>query len=156
AFALLDRKATGAPAPPEPEARRRPRSDAAPARRPRILAIDDDALLLTAYRRMLGRTHDIETAKGGRAALGLLERDAHFDVILCDFMMPRLSGVDLYRKVAARWPRLSRRFIFLTDGAVTPANRRFLEKSGSTWIDKPIDRELLSRAIRDTLDKRGD
>ena len=51
----------------------------APARgypRRRILAVDDEALLLKAYRRMLGDAHELTTALGGHEALRILERDA--------------------------------------------------------------------------------
>jgi two-component system, cell cycle sensor histidine kinase and response regulator CckA len=142
--------------PSEPAGPPWPAVEEPPARRARILAVDDEALLLTAYRRMMRRFHDIETAAGGREAQSLLERDGRFDVILCDLLMPYFSGMDLYQEVRARWPGLTRRFIFLTGGAFTPAARRFLEESGCTWIEKPIDPDLLLRMIGDKLADQSD
>jgi DNA-binding NtrC family response regulator len=128
-----------------------PRDAGVPTRRARVLAVDDESLLLTAYRRMLRRRHDVETANGGREALALLERDRRFDVILCDVLMPHVSGMDLHREVAARWPELARRFLFVTGGAFTPNARRFLEELGSTWIEKPVDLARLLRVIDEKL-----
>lgn len=135
----------GSSAPP------RPSTDETPSRRARILAVDDEALLLTAYRRMMRRFHDIETATGGREAQSVLERDRRFDVVLCDLLMPYFSGMDLHREVRARWPELAKRFVFVTGDAFTPAARRFLEESGCTWIEKPIDPDLLLQMIGDML-----
>lgn len=122
-------------------------SSAPLSRRARILAVDDEALLLTAYRRMMRRRHDVETACGGREALAILERDRSFDVILCDILMPSFTGMDLHREVASRWPDLAPRFIFLTAGVFTIAARRFLEESGAVWMEKPVDLALLEKTI---------
>lgn len=118
-----------------------------PSRRARVLAVDDESLLLASYRRLMRRQHEIETAPGGHEALALLERDRAFDVILCDLLMPTFSGMDLYREATARWPELAPRFVFLTGGAFTQAARRFLDECGASWIEKPVDVGLLLQVI---------
>ena len=90
-----------------PAARRRvgPRDDANPPfSRRRILAVDDEALLLKAYRRMLTDAHELVTALGGHEALGVLQKDARFDVVLCDLQMPEMSGMELHAAVTERYP----------------------------------------------------
>ena len=57
------------------------RSDKA-VRRRRLLAVDDEALLLKAYRRMLMSHHDVETMLGAKEALRLFGQDRAFDVVL--------------------------------------------------------------------------
>ena len=66
-----------------PRRRRRRRGPSVPETTPsrifsrrRILAVDDEALLLKAYRRMLSDAHELVTALGGHEALGVLEKDA--------------------------------------------------------------------------------
>ena len=116
---------------------------AAPARR-RILAIDDEALLLKAYRRMLINYHDVETTLGAREALRMFGEDREFDVVLCDLQMPDMSGSELYGLVKQRWPELAERFIFITGGAFSSEARRFLEESMVACIPKPFHvRDLL-------------
>ena len=108
-------------------------------------------LLLKAYRRMLIDHHDIEVAAGGADALALLENDRRFDVILCDLQMPELSGADVYRTVAQRWPGLEQRFIVITGGAFSPEARKFLEEGIVTAVNKPFQLE----EILDVVDRRA-
>jgi signal transduction histidine kinase len=112
--------------------------------RRRVLAIDDEALLLKAFQRMLITHHDIETKLGAREALRHFAEDRRFDVVLCDLQMPDMSGVELYTAVKRQWPELAQRFIFITGGAFSPEARRFLEEPGIACINKPFQlRELL-------------
>jgi CheY-like chemotaxis protein len=121
--------------------------------RRRLLAIDDEALLLKAFRRMLGETHEVTTALGGLEALHELERDATFDVILCDLQMPEMSGMGVYEAVQRRWPALADRFVFVTGGAFSPDAKRFLEESVIAVIQKPFRVEdllaLIERKVRE-------
>jgi signal transduction histidine kinase/ActR/RegA family two-component response regulator len=112
--------------------------------RRRVLAIDDEALLLKAFQRMLISHHDIETKLGARAALRCFGQDRRFDVVLCDLQMPDMSGVELYAAVKQQWPELAERFIFITGGAFSAEARRFLEEPNIACINKPFQlRELL-------------
>jgi signal transduction histidine kinase/ActR/RegA family two-component response regulator len=113
-------------------------------RRRRVLAIDDEALLLKAFQRMLVSHHDIETKLGGREALRCFGQDRDYDVVLCDLQMPDMSGVELYQAVKQQWPDLAERFIFITGGAFSTEARRFLEDPNISCINKPFQlRELL-------------
>jgi signal transduction histidine kinase/ActR/RegA family two-component response regulator len=124
--------------------------------RRRVLAVDDEALLLKAYRRMLSDVHAVDTALGGVEALRSLERDASYDVILCDLQMPELSGMGLHEAVRARWPALADRFVFVTGGAFSPDAKRFLEESVCAVIQKPFRVEdllaLIDRKAREGSD----
>ncbi|MFL5304736.1 MAG: ATP-binding protein [Polyangia bacterium] len=122
--------------------------------RRRVLAVDDEALLLKAYRRMVGDAHELTTALGGHEALRLLERDAGFDVILCDLQMPEMSGMELHAAVRARMPALSERFVFVTGGAFSSDARRFLEESVAAVIQKPFRLEDLMALIERTAGGR--
>ena len=113
----------------------------------RVLAVDDEPLLLKAYRRMLSDIHVVETALGGAEALRALERDATYDVVLCDLQMPEVSGMRLHEQVRARWPALAERFVFVTGGAFSPDAKRFLEESTCAIIQKPFRVEDLLALI---------
>ena len=106
--------------------------------RRRLLAVDDEALLLKAYRRMLISHHDVETTLGAKEALRLFGQDRAFDVVLCDLQMPEMSGSELYETVRQHWPELAQRFIFITGGACSQEARRFLESPGLACIQKPF------------------
>ena len=115
-------------------------------RRARVLVIDDEPLVGTVLRRMLPE-HDVTVLGSARTALERLTAGERWDVILSDLLMPEMSGMDLYRAVAARDPGLSRRFVFLTGGAFTPAARAFLEQAGVEWLEKPFDAAALRNAV---------
>jgi signal transduction histidine kinase len=115
--------------------------------RRRLLAVDDEALLLKAYRRMLTDVHDVTTALGAQEALRVLAKDRQFDAILCDLQMPDVSGAELYATVRSRYPALAERFIFVTGGAFSADAKRFLEESACAVINKPFRVEELIAMI---------
>jgi CheY-like chemotaxis protein len=123
---------------------------AAQRQRRRIVAVDDEALLLKAYRRMLIDFHDVETRLGGREALRLFQDDRNFDVVLCDLQMPEMSGAEVYAAARSAWPELADRFIFITGGAFSPEARRFLDEAAISCINKPFQVEELL----DLIDRR--
>ena len=136
----------------------RPEQNAAAAQptygRRRVLAIDDEPLLLKAYRRMLGNVHEVVTALGGRDALLVLQKQTDFDAILCDLQMPEMSGMELFEKVEARYPELASRFIFSTGGAFSMEARRFLDR-GVTSIGKPFRADELLALIESKIEERS-
>jgi response regulator RpfG family c-di-GMP phosphodiesterase len=62
-----------------------------------ILAVDDEPMILSAYRRNLGDQYTLFTAQGPEIALSLLRKDS-FAVILSDLKMPGMDGVEFLRQ----------------------------------------------------------
>ncbi|HWB74387.1 MAG TPA: ATP-binding protein [Nannocystaceae bacterium] len=117
-----------------------------PAPRLRVLVIDDDAAVARTLMRMIGAAHDVELVHDGEEALAVLER-ARFDVVLCDVMMPRRSGVEIYERVRERDAEQASRFLMLTGGVFSPSLRARLDAHRLTTLGKPIDRATLLAAI---------
>jgi len=69
-------------------------------RRARVLIIDDDDHVVRALKRML-REHDVDTATNLAEIEARLHRGP-FDLVLCDLMMPDITGMDLYARIAMR------------------------------------------------------
>ena len=114
--------------------------------RARVLAIDDDPMVLSAIRRSL-KEHEVVSVEDGREALALLARDRSFDVILCDIMMPDISGVEVHEEMAVVAPSLQPRMVFLTGGAFTDRTRDFLERVPNKRLDKPFDLQELRNLV---------
>jgi PAS domain S-box-containing protein len=134
---------------------RAPASAEAPARvrqgrRGRVLVIDDEALIALAVRRMLADEHHVETVGRAEDALARLRAGERYDVILCDLMMPQVTGMDLHATLAREIPELTDRMIFMTGGAFTLRARQFLDGIPNPRIEKPFDAQLL-RALVDGL-----
>jgi len=104
----------------------------------RVLVVDDEPRVLELVRRLL-RGHELVTAANGREALERLRADRDFDLILCDLMMPELTGMDVYHSVQATWPGLQERIAFITGGAFTPETRRFLQQVTNPLLTKPFE-----------------
>lgn len=103
----------------------------------RILIVEDERPIARALERML-TSHEITLAHDGVRGLALLRASTSFDVVLCDLMMPGMSGADLYLTAVAEAPELSARFAFMTGGAVTPDTKDFLETSVAEVLWKPF------------------
>lgn len=113
----------------------------------RVLVVDDEPLVARSLRRAL-RGNEVVIADSGQDALQLLATDHGFDVILCDIMMPDVSGIEVYEQVCVSWPGLAPRFVFMTGGAFTERARAFLDALANTRIDKPFDLEQVRAVVR--------
>ena len=114
----------------------------------RILVIDDEAAVGRSLCALLAPEHEVVPVVRAQEALDRLDRGERFDVILCDLMMPEMSGMELYERVAAE---LQRRIIFITGGAFTPQARQFLAGVARPHLEKPFDEDDLRRAIGEVI-----
>jgi signal transduction histidine kinase len=112
----------------------------------RVLVIDDDPLVARALGRLL-KGHEVTTVDRGGDALRLLAEGARFDIILCDLMMPELTGADVYHQVAALGLDIERQIVFLTGGAFTERMRTFLDNVPNACLEKPLRIEHLEALL---------
>ena len=117
----------------------------------RVLVIDDEPAVCTAIRRLLGRAHRIEAVTSPVEALSLMQRDDGYDLILCDLMMPEMTGMELHARLVAAGSPLAERMVFLTGGAFTPVARAFLEQVSNPRVDKPFDGPALIAVVSELI-----
>ncbi len=123
-----------------------------PWARLRVLLIDDDELLRRCIQRQLGE-FEVVTARSALEALGILEQDTDFDVVLSDVMMPGMSGVQLYAACYRRFPTLAPRFVFASGNPEVARAElgRAVEALGvpqePILLAKPSSREALLLAL---------
>ncbi len=117
------------------------------ARRQRLLIIDDEPLLGRTLRIALGGQHEIVTVLSGQEAIARLEQDHAFDVVLCDLMMPQMSGLAVLSWVRREIPALEARFVFMTGGAFTASTRAFLSEYSGAVLEKPFDIAAVERLL---------
>jgi CheY-like chemotaxis protein len=79
-------------------------------------------------------------AGSGDEGRQILEQDQAFDLVLCDVMMPAMSGMTLHTWLAGTHPGLAERVVFITGGAFTPTAREYLAKVGNLQVEKPFDK----------------
>jgi signal transduction histidine kinase len=120
-------------------------------KRGRVLVVDDDAMVLLSIRRLLDEDHDLVTTTSAQEALRRLRAGERFDLIVADLMMPEMTGMELHELVAAEWPALAQRMLFITGGAFTPTAQEFLQNVSNERLEKPFDakelRDLVTRLV---------
>jgi two-component system, cell cycle sensor histidine kinase and response regulator CckA len=122
-----------------------------PRRRARVLVVDDDSRVLAVLSRMLDG-HDVSVAQGALAAIAQLQAQADgFDAVVCDVLMPDMSGIDLYHEMERQHPALIGRVVFLSGGANTEIAREFLRSVDNPCLKKPPQRKELLAAIEQLL-----
>ena len=145
-----------------------PHAPAPRGRAPRVLLVDDEAVIRHALRRFLQRQGwEVDEAADGATALQRLLADgadgaggadapggagaerggavdavppgAPHDLIICDLRMPGLSGMELHARLAAERPALLSRLLFTTGDATSPEAAAFLARAGVPVLVKPFE-----------------
>jgi PAS domain S-box-containing protein len=113
------------------------------ARRGRILVVDDEPGVASLCERALESAHEVVVSNSGKDALECLAVNAPFDLILCDLMMPEMTGMELHAELQRIAPALAARMVFVTGGAFTATAREFLERSANPALTKPFSVDQL-------------
>ncbi len=111
-----------------------------PARRYRVLVVDDEVQLGRLIQSFLA-DYDVTVASSGAEGRIKLDATPPFDLVLCDLMMPDVTGMDLYQHVERTRPELCPRFVFMTGGAFTSPAVAFLDAmtaNGNACVEKPF------------------
>jgi signal transduction histidine kinase len=122
-----------------------------PRRRGRILVVDDEAMVAKTVHRILRDDHDVVIVTSGREAADRVQAGERFDLILCDLMMPRMTGMELHAQLVGVASDQAERMIFMTGGAFSPRARQFLDETLNPRIEKPIDVPNLRALVHNML-----
>ena len=111
-----------------------------------VLVVDDEPMVGRAIIRMLVPLHRVVAVLGAAEALAALSA-SHFDAILCDLMMPGMTGMALYDKLKAEAPAQAAKMVFLTGGAFTREAVEFLDRVPNASLEKPFSPAQLRMAV---------
>jgi CheY-like chemotaxis protein len=117
------------------------------APRARLLVVDDEPLVAEMLRRTLSEEHDVTVTTDAKTALDYVLAGEEFDLVFCDLLMPRMSGMDLYDEFRQRRPGLEERMVFMTGGAFTERAAQFLAVVPNQKMSKPFDLTELERVL---------
>ena len=114
-----------------------------------ILAVEDDILARKIICRSLRRLgHEVIEAADGEEAWALLQAD-DIRVVVCDWMMPRLDGLELCRRIRARMGAEYVYFILLTGNSASDDNQRTAAEAGvDDFLTKPLDPQEMWMRLR--------
>lgn len=125
---------------------------------PRVLVVDDDAMVCMTIETILQREgHDVTVADGGDAGIDAL-RNSTFDVMLVDVFMPRMRGFESIRVFHERAPAIPliamSGYAFAHFDQPSPDFLRMALELGATiCLRKPFTPAALLAAIDECLSK---
>lgn len=131
----------------------------------KVLLVDDEQYVLSAYQRQLGKRFEISTATGGEEGLQAISTEGPFAVIVSDYKMPNMNGIEFLSLAQEISPDTAR--IMLTgnanmETAITAVNEgqifRFLAKPYPSEqlaliIEAGIKQHRLVTAEKELLEK---
>ena len=112
----------------------------------KVLFVDDDPQILSAFKRGLRKRFDLKTAEGGAAGLETLNEDGPFSVVVSDQQMPEMDGISFLRKVKQKSPMTVR--MMLTGNAdQKTAMDAVNEGHIFRFLTKPCEPDELATAV---------
>ena len=116
----------------------------------RILIVDDEIEILAAMQRNLRNDYLVTVAKGAKEALEIINSSAPFAVILSDFKMPEMNGLELLRIVKSNFPDTIR--VLLTgyadlDLSIKAINDGYVFR----FLTKPVEFEVIKQTLNECI-----
>ncbi|HET7826954.1 MAG TPA: ATP-binding protein [Anaeromyxobacter sp.] len=115
--------------------------------RARILVVDDEELVAEAIERILSSDHDVVAVGSGRDALRRLGDGSRFDAVVCDLLMPEMSGADFWAELHRRDPTLAACTILVTGAGLLDEARTAMGAFSGPIVEKPFTAGDLREAI---------
>ncbi len=103
----------------------------------RLLVVDDHRVVCSSIQRALRGRFAVDVATSGAEALALL-RANEYALVLCDALMPGMSGFELIEVLARESPRALVRLVMMTSHNCTAAELRRLSELGVQVLHKPF------------------
>ena len=117
----------------------------------RVLVVDDNKLNIKVAIRLLNNYKlDIDTCENGIDAIEKIKNNT-YDLILMDDMMPKMSGVDVLKKIKED-NKFNIPVVVLTANAISGMKEKYLKDGFNDYLAKPIDKLELYRVLKQYLD----
>jgi CheY-like chemotaxis protein len=113
-----------------------------------VLAIDDNAMQLKAFHKILARHYDVRLVKSAPDALGLL-KEINVDLILLDIEMPSVSGFEFLHDIR-KTPKYMHMPVIIVTGHSEPD---FLESAHNSSAVDVLIKPVSSQTLIETIEK---
>jgi CheY-like chemotaxis protein len=118
----------------------------------RILAVDDEAVILDSFRRILVlEGFSVDTVEHGPEALGLVQRH-DYDFVFTDLKMPDMDGVEVVKAVKHLRPDVD--VVVITGYGSIETAVQTLQQGACEYVQKPFTADELSEFAKKLLIKR--
>jgi len=120
-----------------------------------ILVVDDNDLNRDMLSRRLNRRgYKVESAEDGESALAAIE-DGEFDLVLLDWMMPGLSGLDVLKRLREKYSSVELPVIMATAKTEADDIVEALRAEANDYVTKPLNFDVVHARIRTQLSLVG-
>lgn len=113
----------------------------------RLLIVDDNKLNLKVAIRLLSHYNfEIDELTSGIDCIEKIKSGAHYDLLLLDDMMPKMSGVQTLQKLK-ELPNYNIPTVALTANALSGMREQYIAKGFDDYLAKPIEKEELDKIL---------
>ncbi|MFN2450152.1 MAG: response regulator [Candidatus Baltobacteraceae bacterium] len=121
----------------------------------RVLIADDDPAICTLIETVLRKgPYEIVTRNDAESALVALDRGGRFDVIICDFMLPGISGIDLVERLRSDERTRSVPILMISGHTNYAMDGRAKSAGANLFLNKPFTISQLRTAVNSLLVQR--
>jgi two-component system NtrC family sensor kinase len=118
----------------------------------RVLIVDDEKYILDFFIEIFRSfPMEVDTACDGWAAMEKVTK-SDYDLVITDYRMPQMSGLELFEWIKKTRPQMARRIIFVTGDTVSMETRSLFEKTSNRYLAKPFKIEEVKEVIQQTLE----
>lgn len=118
-----------------------------PSRRRIVVADDSPTAVRLVYSALAAESYDLRSAHDGHTAMDLIRREPP-DLVLLDVEMPRLSGIEVCRRLRESFLTRSLPVLLMTAHGDQKHLRAGFEAGCSGFVKKPFDNAELVRKVR--------
>jgi two-component system NtrC family response regulator len=115
-----------------------------------ILLVDNEKVIRDGLSRFLSNKYDVLQAVDGRDAIEELEKNIHIKIVLADFKMPVMDGLELLKKI----PSIREDLIVILFTAIptTDLEDDAMFYGAADFLTKPLDLNRLEASIKNAID----
>ncbi len=116
----------------------------------KILVIDDETIIRTSCERTLApEGYEITSAASGKEGIKFLENEP-FSLILLDIKMPDIDGIEILKKITAKWPET--KVLMITGYSTVEVAVQSLRLGAYNFIEKPFTPDTLLAAVKEVFE----
>ncbi|TWW09914.1 response regulator [Planctomyces bekefii] len=113
----------------------------------KILLVEDNAIMRRMLRAMLDPAIAVVEATNGEEGVAQIKAQSDITLILTDFNMPRMNGVQMVEIVRKECPNFQGKFVFTSSVRDKAIFDKAAELGVSSWLHKPFKKEELTAIV---------
>ena len=120
----------------------------------RVLVADDDPEICTLIKTILGREYDVTSCNDAESALVHIGKDEPYDLLISDFMLPGISGIDLITQLRQNRATARMPIVMISGHNNYAMDERAKSAGANAFLNKPFGVVQLRTIVRElTLER---